>query len=59
MDGELIRDRDDPDRFITRNYTTQPEKVNGKSVRVYPNLIANPLYFQVLQELEDDKELNQ
>ena len=58
-EGELIRDRDNPDRFINRNYTTQPEKVKNKSVRVYPNLIANPLYFQILQELENNKEQNQ
>lgn len=58
-EGEQVRDRDYPDRFTTRNYTTQPEKVNTKSVRVYPNLIAKPLYFEVLQELEDNKELNQ
>ena len=58
-DGELIKDKQDDDRYITRNYTTQPEKVNETSVRVYPNLIAKPLYFQLVQELENHKELNQ
>lgn len=58
-EGEQVRDRDYQDRFTTRNYTTQPEKIKGKSIRVYPNLIAKPLYFQVLQELESNKELNQ
>lgn len=58
-EGELIRDKENQDKFIMRNYTTQPEKVNKTSVRVYPNLIATHLYFQVLQELEQDKELNQ
>ena len=58
-DGEIIQDKEDPNKFITRNYTTQPEKVNGESKRVYPNLIANEMYFQILQELEENKELNQ
>lgn len=58
-EGELIKDKQDDNRYVTRNYTTQPEKINKTSVRVYPNLIAKPLYFQVLQEIENNKELNQ
>lgn len=58
-EGEIIRDKQDESRQISRTYTTQPEKVNKSSVRVYPNLIATPLYFQILQELEKSKEQEQ
>lgn len=57
-EGETVKDKYE-NREVTRNYTTQTERVNNTLVRVYPNLIATPLYFQVLQELEQDKELNQ
>lgn len=58
-EGEIVQDKNDESRQVTRNYTTQPERIGNKTERVYPNLIATPLYFQVLQELENIKELNQ
>lgn len=58
-DGEIVKDKHDDSREINRNYTTQPEKVKGASVRVYPNLIATPLYFQILQEIQTNREQEQ
>lgn len=57
-EGELIPDpySQDKEAKKIRDYRTQPEKVNGVSVRVYPNLIANPIYFKKLQELEEQEQ---
>lgn len=57
-EGETVKDKYE-NRDISRNYTTQTERVNNSLVRVYPNLIATPLYFEVLEELETIKEQSQ
>lgn len=52
-EGEFIPDPDDEGKKINRKYDPKVEKIKGRSTRVYPNLIAEPVYFEVLKEIEE------
>ena len=55
-EGEFIPDPDHQNRETLRKYEVRVEKINNKSTRVYPNLIANPIYFEVLEEIEEQNQ---
>lgn len=51
-EGEFIPDEYNNDMKL-RKYEPRVKKIKGKSTKIYPNLIANPIYFEVLNELEE------
>ena len=55
MDGEVIK-VDGIDKV--RPYKTETKKINGQSVRIYPNLIVTDEYKETLEIIKDRKKQN-
>ena len=63
-DGELIKnkvhDSKDYGKYTYhRDYKARQERYGGKNAKIYPNLIAEPLYNTVLKKVEAKRKKEQ
>ena len=58
-DGELVKDRETKQYNKHREYKARAERFDGVNAKAYPNLIAEPLYNEVLNKVKAKRKKNQ